>query len=66
MNISTSKGLKIHLLWLGIAVSVGLSCGKTNNPTPIDPEPPVAVSTFSNPLMNGADPSVFQKDGVYY
>jgi len=25
-----------------------------------------AQTTFANPLMDGADPSVFQKDGVYY
>ncbi|MCX2575164.1 glycoside hydrolase family 43 protein [Pedobacter sandarakinus] len=45
-----------------------LSCGKSDNPVPVEPLPPPTstVGTFANPLMNGADPSVFQKDGVYY
>jgi len=67
MNNRKLKGTRILAVWLGILVSVSLSCGKSKNPTPIQPiDPPVTVSTFTNPLMNGADPSVFQKDGVYY
>lgn len=51
----------------GVMIATALSCGKSNTPTPIDPTvPPTTAGNFSNPLMNGADPSVFQKDGVYY
>jgi GH43 family beta-xylosidase len=67
MNKQMLKGFKLQFLAFGILVAVGLSCGKSSNPTPIDPViPPPGGSNFSNPLMNGADPSVFQKDGVYY
>jgi GH43 family beta-xylosidase len=67
MSNTKLKGLKLHLISLGFLVVISLSCGKSNNPIPIDPVvPPTTVSTFSNPVMNGADPSVFQKDGVYY
>lgn len=59
-----SKGLRFPLI--GMLVAIGLSCGKPNNPAPIPPESAKAAGTFANPLMNGADPSVFQKDGVYY
>lgn len=62
------KGFKLQLITAAVLVSVVLSCGKSSSPNPIDPpvNPPGTVNTFTNPLMNGADPSVFQKDGVYY
>lgn len=66
MNKLTLKGLSLYVLSLGLLLSVNLSCGKSSNPNPIDTTPPAVASTFANPLMNGADPSVFQKDGVYY
>lgn len=50
------------LIWISLS---GINCGKSNGPG----EPPVSpptVATFSNPVINGADPSVFQKDGSYY
>jgi len=51
----------------GIIMTTALACGKSNSPTPIDTtNPPTTSATFSNPLMSGADPSVYQKDGVYY
>lgn len=39
-------------------------CGK-EGVTPPPPPPPVG-KTFVNPLLNGADPWVFKKDGFYY
>jgi GH43 family beta-xylosidase len=45
---------------------VVVSCSKNNGTTPpITPPEPVA-KTFINPLMNGADPWVFQRDTFYY
>lgn len=43
----------------------GIHCGKKESPNPLPPQPG-AENTFTNPLINGADPSVYQKDGVYY
>jgi len=60
------RDLKFHSLMLALLVSVGLSCGKSDGPAPITPDPPATVSTFSNPVMSGADPAVYQKDGIYY
>ena len=67
INNQMLKGFKLHTVGLAILISVSISCGKSSNPVPVIPvNPPAVVSTFSNPLMSGADPSVFQKDGVYY
>lgn len=67
INNRKLKGFKRQLVTLGILVAVVLSCGKSSNLTPITPvNPPPTVGGFTNPIMNGADPSVFQKDGVYY
>jgi len=61
------KKKQLYSLIFGLAISVLLSCGKSSAPNPIDPiSPAITVSTFSNPVMNGADPSVFQRNGVYY
>lgn len=49
-----------------LVLSVLFSCGKSGGGSPIDSLPPATANTFSNPLINGADPSVYQKDGVYY
>ncbi|MVN90657.1 glycoside hydrolase family 43 protein [Mucilaginibacter aquatilis] len=58
---------KLASILLAALISVNLSCGKSDKPINVEPiDPTTGVSTFSNPLMNGADPSVFQKDGVYY
>ena len=43
-----------------------ITCKNGETPTPVPPPPPPAQNTFSNPLINGADPSVYQKDGIYY
>jgi len=40
-------------------------CGKDNGTTPPPPPPPI-VKTFINPLLNGADPWIYKKDGFYY
>lgn len=57
----------LNLFYGSMVISAFLSCGKSGSPAPIEPvTPPTTVSTFANPLMNGADPAVFQKDGVYY
>lgn len=56
----------IRYLFLALAVS-GLTCKKSGNnnvPEVVNPQP--VESTFVNPLMSGADPSVFQRDGSYY
>jgi GH43 family beta-xylosidase len=65
MNYTKLQGFRLHMIWLAFLISVNLSCGKSDNP-PIDTTLPPVANTFSNPVMNGADPSVFQKDGVYY
>lgn len=39
---------------------------KTSNKPDVDLVIPPKESTFSNPLLAGADPSVYQKDGNYY
>jgi GH43 family beta-xylosidase len=52
----------IFLLFLAVTNFTG--CGKKDNP-PIVPIEQV-TNTFTNPLLNGADPWVYQKDGVYY
>lgn len=61
------KKNKLYSLFFGLAITAFLSCGKSSSPNPIDPvSPPITVTTFSNPVMNGADPSVFQRNGIYY
>ena len=67
MNNHMLEGFKRYAVGLAILISLSVSCGKSSNPDPVVPvNPPTTVSTFSNPVMSGADPSVFQKDGVYY
>jgi GH43 family beta-xylosidase len=55
-----------HILVGAALMTLFLSCGKSGGSTPDPVLPPTTANTFSNPIMNGADPSVFQKDGVYY
>jgi len=45
-----------------------MGCGKGSDPAPVVvPPPPVAVTTFSNPLLpSGPDPWVVRKDNFYY
>ena len=50
------------LIWISLS---GISCGKSDGPGKIDPPPP-PVTTFINPIINGADPFVYLKDGNYY
>jgi len=57
------KHLIIFVL-TGIGLT-GFQCSKSHNPEVIPIEPPT-VSIFTNPLMKGADPWVYQKDDVYY
>ena len=64
--INRPKKLKLYSLFIGCVLVAVLSCGKSDPPTPVDPVNPPAANTFANPIVNGADPSVFQKDGVYY
>jgi len=63
-NSVLRKSIFIATLAVSTGITVLLSCGKPYFP-PIDTTIP-SSPTFSNPLMNGADPSVFQKDGTYY
>jgi len=67
INKTKLTGLRLRIVSLSFLIAIGLSCGKSSNPIPVDPVVPAPnATTFSNPVMNGADPSVFQKDGVYY
>lgn len=60
------KKYSAHLL-LVAAVMVLPFCKKENNPAPTPPAPPPpATNVFTNPVVNGADPWVFKKDGFYY
>jgi len=67
-NILYKNRRPVNNVLIGLVISAFLSCGKSSNPVPIVPiiPPPATATTFTNPLMNGADPSVYQKDGVYY
>jgi GH43 family beta-xylosidase len=58
--------LKNYLLIFTLLLAV--SCKKeTVNPAPVDPNPPVDPTTFTNPLLStGPDPWVIQKDSFYY
>jgi GH43 family beta-xylosidase len=40
-------------------------CSKQNNSTPAPPNPP-GPKTFTNPIINGSDPWIIQKDSLYY
>ena len=67
INFGKASGLRnlvwcAALIWLSLS---GVACGKSETPAIITTPPPTA-KTFSNPLINGADPSVFQKDQTYY
>ena len=57
-------------IWIYLITSLVItqwSCSKSSSPDPIAPvQPPAAITTFTNPIMNGADPSVFKKDSIYY
>lgn len=55
----------IRYLFLWLAIS-GVTCKKSgkSNPEIVTPQP--VAGTFANPLMSGADPSVYQRSGVYY
>lgn len=61
--LSSIKKLVIVTALIGVSFLLQF-CGKKNGSTPT-PQPP-AVKTFSNPLLNGADPWVIKKDGFYY
>ena len=51
------------LLLCGLTL-LSVTCGKKGGTDPI--EPPAPAGTFTNPVRNGADPWVMQKDGFYY
>lgn len=55
----------IRYLFLGLAVS-GITCKKSGGKEPEVVQPQPVETTFANPLMSGADPSVFQRNGMYY
>lgn len=42
-----------------------LGCKSSDKPV-VEPFVPPQETTFTNPLITGADPSVYQKDGTYY
>ena len=43
------------------------NCSKSSRPEPVAPvQAPAAITTFTNPMMSGADPSVYKKDSIYY
>ncbi len=59
----TNKITRLFVLFFVCLTAI--NCGKTESPSPSEPAP-VVQNTFTNPLINGADPSVYQKDGFYY
>lgn len=62
---ATTKIKKSNILLVFFAVAT-LSCSKKKEfKIPIT-EPPLVGETFTNPIINGADPYVYQKDGFYY
>lgn len=63
LNNSKSK-VVLYVFLLFVSLS-GINCGKKESQQ-ITPQQPGQENTFTNPLINGADPSVYQKDGVYY
>lgn len=57
---------KTLFIWLfAVLVTASFSCKKKTNTTE-QPTEPTLTNTFTNPIINGADPSVYQKDGMYY
>ncbi|WP_256014411.1 glycoside hydrolase family 43 protein [Desertivirga xinjiangensis] len=57
-NRNTLRLLFASFLW----IAIGVNCGKQSSaPEVIQP-----VNTFTNPLVQGSDPWVYQKNGTYY
>ena len=57
---------KSWVVALSVMLVIG-SCKKSAGPSPVPPPPPPpAAKTFTNPVVNGADPWVVKKDGFYY
>lgn len=71
MNILRKQGRErlnrvlIRYLFLWLAIS-GITCKKSGKPDTEVVVPPPVASTFANPVMSGADPSVYQRDGAYF
>ncbi len=60
------KKLKYHFILLLFSLSFfNLNCKNNEKPTVV-PFDPGEASTFTNPVINGADPSVYQKGDNYY
>lgn len=65
-NIKLIIGKKITIFFAVILISVTtITCSKKEPINTVTP-PPAIVNSFTNPLITGADPSVYQKDGNYY
>ncbi len=54
------------LLLVAFLAILFTNCSKKKEPFVPNPEPPTSVATFTNPIIQGADPYVTQKDGFYY
>lgn len=62
-----NQNIKVLLLSLLIPVGLIIGCSKQVIDSPPGVTPPVALTDqFVNPIINGADPYVYQKDGNYY
>lgn len=57
--------LVVIALCVIVLFGAGLSCSKSDNP-PIEIIEPVEETTFTNPLITGADPFVFKDGDTYY
>lgn len=55
----------IRYLFLCLAVS-GITCKKSGKSNPETENPQPVAATFTNPVMSGADPSVYQRNGSYF
>ena len=60
------KKNQVNILLIAVFAFHFISCSKKNQSFNPNSEPPATFVTFTNPLLQGADPYVTQKDGFYY
>ncbi|MFN2457274.1 MAG: family 43 glycosylhydrolase [Chitinophagaceae bacterium] len=61
------KALHYSLVRIFTYLLIATACSKKNNTPPPPPPPPgPGAKTFTNPLINGSDPWVYQRDTFYY
>lgn len=64
--VQQPKRIFIRYLFLWLAVSAGITCKSSGNTDPEVVVPAPVAGTFTNPVMSGADPSVYQRNGLYF